>query len=118
MYKPELNSMSASSTTISRRASLSSAALQRSSPVHSDVSLEALVSHLLAAKSALSSITAVWRANRIVSAARYALGESSVLSARTSYLRNGILEQVGVLQKVRSGVEDTYKYGVRDFKVI
>jgi autophagy-related protein 17 len=84
---------------------------------HNDVSLETLVSHLLASKRSLSSISSVWRANEIVSSARAALEESSVLSARTEYLRTGISEQVKVLRKVRSGVEDVYKYGQQDFKV-
>jgi autophagy-related protein 17 len=85
--------------------------------VHNEVSLETLVFHLLASKRSLSSISSVWRANEIVSSARSALEESSVLSARTGYLRAGISEQVKVLRKVRSGVEDVYKYGQQDFKV-
>ena len=84
---------------------------------HNEVSLETLVFHLLASKRSLSSISSVWRANEIVSSARSALEESSVLSARTGYLRTGISEQVKVLRKVRSGVEDVYKYGQQDFKV-
>jgi len=83
---------------------------------HNEVSLETLVSHLLASKRSLSSMSSVWRANEIVSSARSALEESSVLSARTGYLRAGISEQVKVLRKVRSGVEDVYKYGQQDFK--
>jgi autophagy-related protein 17 len=85
--------------------------------VHHDISLETLVSHLLASKRSLSSISAVWRANEIVRSARSALEESSVLSARTGYLRTGFSEQVKVLRKVRSGIEDVYKYGQQDFKV-
>jgi autophagy-related protein 17 len=82
-----------------------------------DVSLETLVSHLLASKRSLSSINSVWRANEIVTSARAALEESVVLSARTGFLRNGISGQVKILRKIRSGVENVYKDGQRDFKV-
>ena len=99
------------------QASLSPSASQSNSLVHNDIPLETLVSHLLASKRSLSSISAVWRANEIVSSARSALEESSVLSARTGYLRSGISEQVKILRKVRSGIENVYKYGQQDFKV-
>ena len=82
-----------------------------------DISLETLVSHLLASKRSLSSISTVWRANEIVTSARAALEESVVLSARTGFLRSGISEQVKILRKVRGGVENVYKEGQRDFKV-
>ena len=82
-----------------------------------DISLETLVSHLLASKRSLSSISTVWRANEIVTSARAALEESVVLSARTGFLRSGISEQVKLLRKVRGGVENVYKEGQRDFKV-
>jgi autophagy-related protein 17 len=82
-----------------------------------DISLETLVSHLLASKRSLSSISTVWRANEIVTSARAALEESVVLSARTGFLRSGISEQVKILRKVRGGIENIYKEGQRDFKV-
>ena len=82
-----------------------------------DIPLETLVSHLLASKRSLSSISTVWRANEIVTSARSALEESVILSARTGFLRNGISEQVKILRKVRGGVENVYKEGQRDFKV-
>ena len=82
-----------------------------------DIPLETLVSHLLASKRSLSSISTVWRANEIVTSARAALEESVVLNARTSFLRSGISEQVKILKKVRGGIENIYKEGQRDFKV-
>ena len=82
-----------------------------------DIPLEALVSHLLASKRSLSSISTVWRANEIVTSARLSLEESVKLSARTGFLRSGIAEQAKLLRKVRAGVEDVYKEGQRDFKV-
>jgi autophagy-related protein 17 len=84
---------------------------------HQDIPLETLVSHLLAAKRSLSSISTVWRANEIVTSARSALEESVVLSARTDFLRSGISEQAKILRKVRGRVENVYKDGQKDFKV-
>ncbi|TVY34410.1 Autophagy-related protein [Lachnellula occidentalis] len=98
-------------------ASHSQASLSPSNSMsHQDVSLQTLVSHLLASKRSLSCINTVWRANEIVTSARAALEESVVLSARTGFLRNGISGQVKILKKVRNGVENVYKDGQRDFK--
>ncbi|KAF8861406.1 APG17-domain-containing protein [Acephala macrosclerotiorum] len=91
---------------------------QSHSMTHQDASLQTLVSHLLAAKRSLSSISTVWRANEIVTSARSALEESVVLSARTSFLRCGISEQMKILRKVRGGIENVYKDGQRDFKTV
>lgn len=110
-----------SSPPISRsRASLSPSNV---SPSHSmsksyqDPSLETLVSHLLASKRSLSSISTAWRANEIVTSARTKLEESVMLNARTEFLRSGIVAQVKVLKRVRGGVEGVYREGTRDFKV-
>jgi autophagy-related protein 17 len=99
------------------QASVSPAASQSHSTTNADIPLETLVSHLLASKRSLSSISTVWRANEIVTSARAALEESVILSARTMFLRNGISEQVKILRKVRGGIETVYKEGQRDFKV-
>lgn len=82
-----------------------------------DPTLETLVSHLLASKRSLSSISTVWRANELVTSARAALEESVVLDARTGFLRSGISAQSKILRKVRAGIEGVYKEGQRDFKV-
>tara|TARA_R110002060_G_scaffold29115_3_gene39317 strand:+ start:55 stop:450 length:396 start_codon:yes stop_codon:yes gene_type:complete len=82
-----------------------------------EVSLDTLVTHLLASKRSLASISTVWRANEIVTSARSALEQSAVLSARTGFLRSGISEQVKILRRVRGGIENVYKEGQRDFKV-
>jgi autophagy-related protein 17 len=71
----------------------------------------------LASKRALASISTVWRANELVTTARTALEESVILSARSGFLRTGISDQVRVLKKVRSGIENVYKEGQQDFKV-
>lgn len=87
------------------------------SSLHENISLETLVAHLLASKRSLSSISTVWRANEIVTSARSALEDSATLTGRTGFLRNGILEQVKTLQKVRGGIEHVYNDGQREFKV-
>lgn len=99
------------------QASLSPSNSQAQSMSHPEISLDALVTHLLASKRSLASISTVWRANEIVTSARSALEESVVLSARTEFLKSGIVEQVRILRKVRGGIEGVYKDGQRDFKV-
>lgn len=83
-----------------------------------DIPLEALVDHLLAAKRALSSINLVLKANDIVTSARSALEESVILRSRASFLKRGISQQARVLRKVRTGVENVYDEGQRDFQVL
>ncbi|EGE09259.1 kinase activator [Trichophyton equinum CBS 127.97] len=77
--------------------------------------LDTLVSHLAAAKRSLSSIHHVWRANEIVTAARAALEESVIVSARTGFLRRGLDEQIRLLFKVRTEVEDVAHRGRAEF---
>ncbi|TVY58776.1 Autophagy-related protein 17 [Lachnellula cervina] len=95
-----------SSPTIPASHSQASLSPSNSMSHQEDVSLQTLVSHLLASKRSLSSINTVWRANEIVTSARAALEESVVLSARTGFLRNGIFGQVKILKRVRNGVEN------------
>ncbi|KAK0118463.1 autophagy protein 17 [Cadophora gregata] len=108
--------MSVSPPTSRSQASLSQSNIQSSPMTHHEVSLDALVTYLLASKRSLASISTVWRANEIMTSARSALEESAVLSARTGFLRSGISEQVKVLRRVRGGIENVYKEGQRDFK--
>ena len=77
--------------------------------------LDNLVSHLVAAKRSLSSINHVWRANEIVTAARGALKESVILSARTGFLRRGLDEQIRLLYDVRHEVEEVANRGRNEF---
>jgi autophagy-related protein 17 len=106
-----------SSPTSRSHTSVSPAASQAHSATEDLVPLEALVSHLLASKRSLSSISTVWRANEIVTSARSALEESVILSSKTMYLRDGISEQVKILRNVRGGIESVYKDGQREFEV-
>src|SRR5271167_2226535 len=81
-----------------------------------DVPLETLVSHLLASKRSLSSISTVLRANEIVTSARSAVEKSIILDSRTAFLKRGISKQARVLRKVKNGVDHVYKEGQRDFQ--
>lgn len=81
-----------------------------------DVPLETLVSHLLASKRSLSSINTVLRANEIVTSGRAAVEECIIIDSRTAFLRRGITQQARILRKVRSGVDQIYKEGQRDFQ--
>ncbi|RAH72580.1 autophagy-related protein 17 [Aspergillus aculeatinus CBS 121060] len=77
--------------------------------------LDTLISHLVAAKRSLSSINHVWRANEIVTAARSALEESVIVSARTGFLRRGLNNQLRLLYSVRSEVEEISLRGRSEF---
>jgi len=89
---------------------------QTNQDVDVDVPLETLVSHLLASKRSLSSISSVLRANEIVTSARSAVEESIILESRTAFLRRGISQQARILRKVRNGVDHAFKEGERDFQ--
>ena len=80
--------------------------------------LDTLISHLVAAKRSLSSINHVWRANEIVTAARSALEESVVVSARTGFLRRGLNNQLRLLYSVRTEVEDISLRGRTEFSSV
>ncbi|KAB8069544.1 autophagy-related protein 17 [Aspergillus leporis] len=80
--------------------------------------LDTLISHLVAAKRSLSSISHVWRANEIVTAARSALEESVVVSARTGFLRRGLNNQLRLLYSVRTEVEDVSFRGRSEFATV
>ncbi|KAL3417425.1 kinase activator [Phlyctema vagabunda] len=100
------------------QASASSGSIHSMPPPHQELSLETLVSYLLASKRSLASINTVWRANELVQTSRSALVESVVLSARTGFLQSGISEQVKILRKVKGGIDNEYKEGQREFKAV
>ncbi|KAL4939628.1 hypothetical protein BDV06DRAFT_198516 [Aspergillus oleicola] len=77
--------------------------------------LETLISHLVAAKRSLSSISHVWRANEIVTSARSTLEDSVVVSARTGFLRAGLNDQLRLLYNVRAEVEEISLRGRSEF---
>ncbi|EAW18972.1 autophagy-related protein 17 [Aspergillus fischeri NRRL 181] len=80
--------------------------------------LDTLISHLVAAKRSLSSINHVWRANEIVTAARAALEECVVVSARTGFLRRGLNNQLRLLYSVRTEVEEISLRGRSEFAAV
>lgn len=82
----------------------------------SDVPIETLVEHLLAAKRSLSTMTAVVRANEICTTALHAYEESVVLNAETEYLRRGMANQLSVLARVKRSLNRTYDAGKKEFK--
>ncbi len=82
------------------------------------VPVETLVEHLLAAKRALSSMTAVLRGNDLATHARHLHEESTVLAAQTTFLRQGIGQLLRVLQQLRRGMGRAYDDGRKDFKAL
>ncbi|KAI6247167.1 Autophagy-related protein [Erysiphe necator] len=108
--------MSTSSRTSQRHiASTPSNSRQARSATRGDISLDKLVSHLLAAKLSLASIKTVSRANEIVISARAALEECAVVTARTNFLRKGIKNQAATLRQLRAGIVAVYDQGQKDF---
>ncbi|KAH8690180.1 putative kinase activator [Talaromyces proteolyticus] len=77
--------------------------------------LDTLISYLVAAKRSLSSIYHVSRANEIVNTARTALEESVIVSARTGFLRRGQKNQIRLLYKVRTEIENISHRGRAEF---
>lgn len=80
--------------------------------------LDTLISHLVSAKRSLSSINHVWRANEIVTAARSALEETVVVSARTGFLRRGLNNQLRLLYSVRTEAQEISLRGRSEFSSI
>lgn len=66
--------------------------------------LEDLVNHFVASKRSLSSTTTLWRANEIANSARLLLEENAILSAKNSFIRCSIGEQIDALEAVRRGI--------------
>lgn len=79
---------------------------------------DGLISHLLAAKRSLSSISHVYRANNLCTSTRLSLEKSAILTARTSFLRSGITSQLDVLQQVQLNTQDTARQGREEFDAI
>lgn len=103
----------ASSTSVSRSGS-------RHGPHSSSksISVETLVQHLLDAKRSLSSMGLVLRANELVYSARQAHEEAAILTAQSDFIRQAILDQTLLLNRLRRGITRTYDHGKREFKQI
>ncbi|KAL9024666.1 MAG: hypothetical protein Q9196_006345 [Gyalolechia fulgens] len=94
--------------------STSSTSLRAASPV--PLSLESLVSHLVASKRSLSSVEQVWRANEIIGSTKSHLEAAVITSARTSFLRSGIATHLRTLKLVHAhntavALEGAHEYG-------
>ncbi|KAI1474304.1 autophagy-related protein 17 [Daldinia eschscholtzii] len=100
-------------------ASVSRPTSQHGVPGSADsVSVETLVRHLLDAKRSLNSMGLVLRANELVHLAKEAHEESVVLAAQSGFIRQGINEQIRLLQHLRRSMNRTYDSGNREFKQI
>lgn len=95
--------------------SLPSPSSQRSSPAHSvhsqhkrqeaGISVESLISHLVAAKRSLSSIHLVHHATTVLSDARSTVESTAALVARTRYLRRSLASQLKILRGIQFEIE-------------
>jgi len=79
--------------------------------------LDVLVEHFVAAKRSLSSTAQVYRANEIVQDARRLVEEHAVLSAKSTFVRNGLNEQLHVLHTIGAGVDSVSREAQVDFQV-
>jgi autophagy-related protein 17 len=82
-----------------------------------DPTLEELVEMLLASKRSLSSINQIWRAREIVDACRDAVEENAVLTARNTFVRHAVSEQLGSLEAIRQGARVVELEGHQELKV-
>lgn len=80
--------------------------------------LEILIPHLLASKRSLSSVSHVYRANELCSFTRQALETSALVTVRTSFLRNGIVSQLGVLQQLQHQTNNTATQAKTEYETV
>ncbi|KAM3416937.1 Autophagy-related protein 17 [Cercospora zeina] len=81
------------------------------SPPHSPVvrhlpGLQDLVVHFVDAKKSLSATSHVYRANELVTNSRALIEEIAILSAKNTYARRGLDEQVSTLDAIREALVD------------
>lgn len=69
------------------------------------ISIETLISYLVAAKRSLSCIHNVHRANSIIAEARATVESTAALIARTTYLRRSLLSQLKTLRSIQFELE-------------
>lgn len=82
----------------------------------SDISIDTLISHLVASKRSLSSIALVQNATTILSDARSALESTTVLAARSTYLRRSLASQAKILKGVQYELEASIHTIGQDFR--
>lgn len=88
------------------------------SPDHGGTPVKSLVSHLLASKRSLSSISHVVRANELVTSTRKALETNVITTAHTGFLRSGIDQQVKVLEQVHTSSQNVADTGRAEFNEV
>ncbi|KAF7559141.1 hypothetical protein G7046_g5014 [Stylonectria norvegica] len=114
--------MATSSAASLRRSHGSSGASSKHShdeaPVPPSISIDTLVNHLLIAKRSLSSMTLVFHANELATAARHSHEDVAILAAQAGFLRSSILDQAAVLVRVRRSLQATYDWGKKDFTTL
>lgn len=81
----------------------------------SPIIVEALVDHLLSAKNSLSTMTAVVRATEILTSARAEHEDAAIRMAQAGFVRRVIIDQVGLLDRVRRSLGATYEARRRRF---
>lgn len=95
---------------------------QNNSPATSQLKpvtqLETLIVHLLSSKRSLSSIHQVQRATNILSQARSDVEESTVLAARSVFLRRSIGSQLQILRGVQFELEDVVHVSQADYNSV
>ena len=72
---------------------------------HPEVTIETLISYLIAAKRSLTSIQNVHRANTVLSEARASVESTATLIAKTTYLRRSLLSQLKILRGIQFELE-------------
>lgn len=94
----------ASSQQASQRLSSPSSTSQ-SEHAQDPLTVETLISYLVAAKRSLASIHLVHRATTVLAEARAAVESTAVLRARTTYLRRSLLSQLKILRGIQFELE-------------
>lgn len=90
--------------------------LQRPRGIAGEIPIDTLITHLVASKRSLSSISLVQNATSILSEARSALESTTVLAARTTYLRRSLASQAKILKGVQYELEASIHTVGQDFR--
>ena len=97
--------MAQSTSSLSHESAHSSPSASGQQQRQESISIETLISHLVASKRSLSSIHNVQRATSILSEARSSVETTAALLARTTYLRRSLLSQLKILRSIQFELE-------------
>jgi len=81
------------------------------------ISLDILVTFFVAAKKSLAATSHVYLANELVEDGRALIEETAVLGARNIYVRNGLQQQLHVLQNIYGALDAVGQDAQSDFQV-